>query len=279
MLQLPFSQVDVFSHTPILGNPVAVVHNADALSDSQMQAFARWTNLSETTFILKPTIIGADYRLRIFMPTGELPFAGHPTLGSAYAWLVRGGTPASAEYITQECGLGLIRVRREGNELGLLASNLVRSGDVEEQTLNKVLKALNVSPSQVRASNWIDNGPGWMGIMLHTADDVLAVRPDLPALENAYIGLIGAHSKGGPADYEVRAIVPSVANGEDAATGSLNAGFAKWLTHARLTPPSYSVRQGTVLKREGDIDITTDADGSIWVSGHCTVITERTVNL
>lgn len=278
--QRPFSQVDVFSKTPTLGNPVAVVHDADGLSDAQMQSFARWTNLSETTFLMKPTQKGADYRLRIFMPDGnELPFAGHPTLGSAYAWLAHGRQPSSPEYITQECGIGLVKLRRTDTQLGFEAPELLRSGAIDDASLQKVLNALGVDRSRVVASNWVDNGPGFMGILLDSAESVLAVRPDLPALENAFVGLVGPHAKSGPADYEVRAIVPTVSNGEDAATGSLNGGLAKWLTGSKLAPPSYTVRQGTILKREADIGIVTEADQSIWITGHCSLVIQGTVTL
>lgn len=278
--QRPFSQVDVFSKIPTLGNPVAVVHDADGLTDAQMQSFARWTNLSETTFLLKPTQEGADYRLRIFMPDGsELPFAGHPTLGSAYAWLAHGGQPSSPKYITQECGIGLVKLRRSDTQLGFQAPELLRSGAIDDADLQRILTALGVDKSRVVASNWVDNGPGFMGLLLDSADSVLAVRPDLPALKNAFVGLVGPHAEDGPADFEVRAIVPTVSNGEDAATGSLNGGLAKWLTANKLAPPSYTVRQGTILKRQADIGIVTDPDESIWITGQCSLVIQGTVTL
>lgn len=277
--QLPFSQVDVFASGSISGNPVAVIHNAEALSDSEMAAVARWTNLSETTFLLKPTKPGADYRLRIFMPTGELPFAGHPTLGSAYAWLANGGIPASSEHIVQECGIGLVKVRRDGNTMGFLAPELLRGGELDDETSQKMIRALKVDPAKVLAANWIDNGPGWMGFVLPSAEDVLALRPDFVAMDHAHVGVIGKHAPGGPADYEVRALVPDISNGEDPATGSLNASFAVWLTRAKLAPPSYSVRQGTVIQREADLYVTTETSGDIWVSGKCNRIIEGQITI
>lgn len=200
-------------------------------------------------------------------------------MGSAYAWLAHGRQPSSPEYITQECGIGLVKLRRTDTQLGFEAPELLRSGAIDDASLQKVLNALGVDRSRVVASNWVDNGPGFMGILLDSAESVLAVRPDLPALENAFVGLVGPHAKSGPADYEVRAIVPTVSNGEDAATGSLNGGLAKWLTGSKLAPPSYTVRQGTILKREADIGIVTEADQSIWITGHCSLVIQGTVTL
>ncbi|WFD00025.1 hypothetical protein MYAM1_002771 [Malassezia yamatoensis] len=245
-----------------------------------MQAFARWTNLSETTYLLRPTKPEADYLLRIFTPDGkELPFAGHPTLGSAYAWIQHGGQPKADTHLIQECQVGLIRIRQDGNKLGFRAPELLRSGEVEQAELQQVLKALNIAPSKVLASNWVDNGAGFMGLVLPSAKDVLAVRPDFQALGKYFVGLIGPHENGQPADMEVRALVSIISNGEDPATGSLNAGLAKWLISTHQAPASYTVRQGTLLDRQADIAISSESDGTIWVSGECTEVISGSVQI
>lgn len=267
MTSYDFSQVDVFATAPMTGNPVAVVHDAVGLDDEQMAAFARWTNLSETTFLLPPTDPRADYRLRIFTPGAELPFAGHPTLGSAHAWLERGGRPATEGVVVQECGIGLVELRRDAEALAFRAPGFLRSGPVDEATLDHAVSALGISRDRVQASNWIDNGPGWMGLVLKSADDVLALSPDYPAIGDLDLGVIGPHPAGGPADFEVRAFCPELAVPEDPVTGSLNAGFAVWLVGADLAPASYTVRQGTAIGRAGDVRITTDEAGEQWVGG------------
>ncbi|QIX25357.1 PhzF family phenazine biosynthesis protein [Nocardioides sp. JQ2195] len=267
MTTFDFSQVDVFASGPLTGNPVAVVHDAVGLTDEQMAAFASWTNLSETTFLLPPTDPSADYRLRIFTPAAELPFAGHPTLGSAHAWLEQGGNPAGEDEVVQECGIGLVSLRRDGAAWAFRAPGFLRSGPVDEETLARAVSALGVPPERVRASSWIDNGPGWMGLLLESAEDVLALDPDHAAIGELDLGVIGPHSAGGPADFEVRAFCPELAVPEDPVTGSLNAGFAVWLVEAGLAPADYTVRQGTALGRAGDVRITTDAVGDQWVGG------------
>lgn len=289
-----FSQVDVFAPGPLTGNPVAVVRDADDLTDEEMAAFARWTNLSETTFLLRPADPAADYRLRIFTPGGELPFAGHPTLGSAHAWLERGGGWATADRVVQECGIGLVELRRdpgrlreiaaaravsEAEVLAFKAPDLLRSGPVDGATLAQTLATLGLTPEDVVASNWVDNGPGWVGVVLRSADDVLAIRPNYVTMGDLTIGVIGPHGPGGPADYEVRAFAPGLAVVEDPVTGSLNAGFAIWLTRAGLLPPNYTVRQGTALGRSGDVRISTDDAGDIWVGGQCQTVIRGTVTL
>ncbi len=272
MTSFDFAQVDVFAPGPMTGNPVAVVHEADALTDAQMAAFARWTNLSETTFLLRPDDPAADYRLRIFTPGGELPFAGHPTLGSAHAWLERGGAPAGGQRLVQQCGIGLIDLRRDGPRLSFRAPDLLRFGPIDPDTAATVCATLGVGPSDVVEMSWIDNGPGWIGVVLDSADRVLAVRPDFSSMGELKIGIIGKHGAGGPADYEVRAFAPGLSVVEDPVTGSLNAGFAVWLTRAGLAPASYRVRQGTVLGRSGDVHISTDDAGDIWVGGTSTTL-------
>lgn len=279
MPSFEFSQVDVFAPAPLTGNPVAVVHAADGLSDDQMAAFARWTNLSETTFLVAPTVPDADYRLRILTPGGELPFAGHPTLGSAHAWLERGGVPAARGRIVQQCGIGLVELRRDENRLAFRAPELLRSGAVDADTAARVVATLGISRESVHEMNWIDNGPGWIGAVLDSAERVLEVRPDFAAMGDLKLGIIGPHGDGGPADYEVRAFAPGLSVVEDPVTGSLNAGFAVWLTHAGMAPKSYRVRQGTVLGRAGDVHVTTDDTGDIWVGGASTTLIRGSVEL
>jgi PhzF family phenazine biosynthesis protein len=262
---LRFSQVDVFSAEPMLGNPVAVVHDADGLSDDDMARFARWTNLSETTFLLEPTRAGADYRLRIWTPGGELPFAGHPTLGSAHAWLEAGGVPTDPGVLVQECGAGLVRVRR-GERLAFAAPPLLRSGPVSDEDRAAIRRALRLDDSQIVDCAWVDNGPGWVGVLLPDAATVLAVRPDLTAFGALEIGVVGPYASGeGDADVEVRAFVPTMGIGEDPVTGSLNAGVAQWLAGHRL-PSSYVASQGTVLGRRGRVHVRLEGD-DLWVGG------------
>ena len=262
---LRFSQVDVFSPEPLLGNPVAVVHDADDLSDDDMARFARWTNLSETTFLLSPTRADADYRLRIWTPGGELPFAGHPTLGSAHAWLEAGGVPADPDELVQECAAGLVRVRR-GERLAFAAPPLVRSGPVSDEDRAAICRALRIEDAQVVDCAWVDNGPGWVGVLLADAETVLALRPDLGAFGELEIGVVGPHAPGASdADVEVRAFVPTMGIGEDPVTGSFNAGVAQWLAGDRL-PSSYVASQGTVLGRRGRVHLSLEGE-DLWVGG------------
>ncbi|NYJ01705.1 PhzF family phenazine biosynthesis protein [Nocardioides thalensis] len=200
-----FSQVDVFSDRPLLGNPVAVVHDADGLTDEQMAAFARWTNLSETTFLLAPTDPAADYRLRIFTTSGELPFAGHPTLGSAHAWLAAGGVPKDDGRLVQECGAGLVALR-QSERIAFAAPPLVRSGPVADADLDRVARALRIGRDDIVDAAWTDNGPGWVSVLMRDADAVLAVEPDLMAFGDLDIGLVGSHPPGSEATVEVRAL-------------------------------------------------------------------------
>ena len=273
----PFAQVDVFVSGPLSGNPVAVVLDGSGMDDATMAAFARWTNLSETTFVLAPTDSSADYRLRIFTPGGELPFAGHPTLGSAHAWLAAGGAPVG-DSIVQECGIGLVTLRRDGDRLAFAAPPLLRSGTVDDGVLAEIRDALGLAPSDVVASNWVDNGPGWIGLQLTSAQRVLDVRPDFTALGDHKVGLIGAHRDGSDADYEVRAFVPGIGVPEDPVTGSLNAGFAVWLRSVGEVPARYVAAQGTALDRAGRVFV--DDDGTdIWVGGASTTTISGTVTL
>ncbi len=260
-----FRQVDVFTAEPLLGNPVAVVHDADGLSDEQMQAFARWTNLSETTFLLTPQDPAADYRLRIFTPATELPFAGHPTLGSAHAWLEAGGVPAG-ERLVQECGVGLVELRRDGGRLAFAAPALIRSGPVEDDLVEQIVTALGITRADVLDIAWADNGPGWVGLRMASAEQVLALTPSYAALP-VDVGVVGPHPEGAECAVEVRAFVPHAAGiTEDPVTGSLNASLAQWLA-GDVLPASYVAAQGTVLGRRGRVHVETAEDGTIWVGG------------
>ncbi len=264
-MPLPFRQVNVFSPDPLLGNPVAVVHEADGLSDQQMATFARWTNLSETTFLLRPTDEAADYRLRIFTPRGELAFAGHPTLGSAHAWLEAGGAPKS-EQLAQECGIGLVRVRR-GERLAFAAPRLIRSGPVDAADLDRIAQALRIDRAEIVDSQWVDNGAGWVAARLRDADAVLALSPDFGAFGGLDIGVVGLYPPGAEVQTEVRGFAPDFGIPEDPVTGSLSAGLAQWLTEDDVLPPAFVAAQGTALGRAGRVHVDTDTDGTIWVGG------------
>ncbi|MYM19379.1 PhzF family phenazine biosynthesis isomerase [Brevibacterium sp. 5221] len=275
----PFSQVDVFASGPISGNPVAVVHAAQDVPDDRMASFARWTNLSETTFLLPPAHPEADYRLRIFTPGAEIPFAGHPTLGSAHAWLAAGGEPREPGRLRQECGLGLIDLRIGADAtIAFAAPEFVRTGEPELIDLHGALAALGIGEERLFAANWIDNGPGWLGLHLDSAQTVLGLEPDFAALGDLKVGVLGAHPAGGPADVEVRAFCPAYGVPEDPVTGSLNAGFARWLIPAGDLPEDYTAAQGTALARAGRVSVTS-ADGEIWVGGATASTITGTVEL
>jgi len=277
MSQRTFTQLDVFTDTPLRGNPLAVVHAAQGLSDANMQAFARWTNLSETTFLLPPTEAGADYRVRIFTPDRELPFAGHPTLGSCQAWLAAGGQPRSADEVVQQCGVGLVRIRRDGTRLAFAAPPLRRSGPVEPEVFAQIVRSLRIPADAIRASNWVDNGPGWVAVMLGSRDEVLALQPDFAAMRGLELGVVAPWS-GGEAQFEVRAFVPSLGVPEDPVTGSLNAGLAQWLIGAGLAPERYVASQGTALGRSGRVFVEKRSD-TVWIGGDSVVVVSGQVSL
>jgi PhzF family phenazine biosynthesis protein len=263
----PFRQVDVFASTPYRGNPVAVVLGGDGLSTEQMQRFAHWTNLSETTFVLPASSAAADYRVRIFTPVNELPFAGHPTLGTCHAWLSVGGTSAVERpgVVVQECGAGLVSVRRAGNELAFAAPPLVRSGAVDDATLERVVRQLGIDRADVVDAQWVDNGPGWVAVLLADAAAVLAVQPGPVDL---MIGVVGPHPPGSPAAFEVRGFFPKDGvTVEDPVTGSLNASLAEWLLRTGRAQAPYVASQGAVLGREGRVHVSRDDEGTIWVGG------------
>lgn len=271
MHRLDFHQVDVFAPVPLAGNPVAVVHAADELTGEEMLAYARWANLSETIFLLRSSDDRADYRARIFTPKTELPFAGHPTLGAAHAWLAAGGEPAG-ETIVQECGVGLVKVCRDGERLAFAAPDLQVDEPVDAVTLARSVSALGISVYDVVHARHMDNGPAWVAIMLDSAEKVLRITPDMVAMGELWVGVIGAHGEGGPADFEVRAFEPATVTGEDPVTGSLNAAFGQWLIRDGLAPRSYTVRQGTVMGRSGDVHVAAAHDGQVWVGGQCRTI-------
>ena len=287
----PFKQVDVFTAQPYRGNPLAVVLDGSGLDTATMQHFTNWTNLSECTFLLPPTeegrANGADYRVRIFCPGRELPFAGHPTLGSCHAWLEAGGV-AAGEQVVQECGVGLVRIRRDGARLAFAAPPLIKSGPLPEADLALIARGLGVARGDIVAHSWCDNGPNWRGVMLQSAAQVLALKPDVAVLAGLDIGVVGPRGKVGgigssaadDAQFEVRAFFPGNAGlTEDPVTGSLNAALAQWLIGAGLAPERYVAAQGTVLQREGRVHIERDADGAIWVGGSSVTCVDGTVVL
>ncbi|ROQ38673.1 PhzF family phenazine biosynthesis protein [Frondihabitans sp. PhB188] len=278
MIKRSFSQVDVFSSVPYLGNPVAVVLDADGVTDEAMAAFARWTNLSETTFVLPPTTPDADYRLRIFTPGGELPFAGHPTLGSAHAWLEAGGVPARGDLIVQECIAGLIDIRRDGATLAFAAPPTTRSGPVDEETVERIARGLGVERSEILSHQWIVNGPPWLAVELASAERVLALEPDLSIIPDLNTGVFGAYPEGHEHAHEVRGFVPIIGVPEDPVTGSLNASLAQWLHREGRTPAAYTNGQGTRLGRDGVVRITV-VDDAVWVGGESTTAIAGTVLL
>ena len=273
----PFTQVDVFTDELGYGNPVAVVHDAEGLDDAALQRFAAWTNLSETTFLLPPTTPDADYRVRIFTTARELPFAGHPTLGSARAWLEAGGVPA-AEDVVQQCGVGLVRVRRDGSRLAFAAPPLLRGGDVDLLDLAEIAEALRIDPASVVDAQWGDNGPGWVMVLLDSAEAVLALEPDGDLMTRfTDIGVAGPHPAGGEAAYEVRAFW-APGPGEDPVTGSLNAALGQWLIRTGRAPRSYVAAQGTALGRRGRAYVEAVGE-DVWVGGGTVVGISGTVAL
>jgi len=277
-MQRPYTQVDVFTQTPLLGNPLAVVHDAAGLSDAQMQAFARWTQLSETTFLLPPSDPGADYRVRIFTPGGELPFAGHPTLGSCHAWLQAGGRPRRVEEVVQQCGVGLVRVRQSGAQQAFAAPEL-RARDVHPDELEPVRAALGLPANAVRAAQWLDNGPTWLGLLLDSADTVLSLQPDHAALKQlSKVGVVGPYPSGSPVQFEVRAFAASIGIAEDPVTGSLNASLAQWLIGTGRAPASYAAAQGRCLQRAGQVRLAQEA-GTVWVAGSSVSVVRGHVEL
>jgi PhzF family phenazine biosynthesis protein len=260
-----YAQVDVFTAAPLLGNPLAVVCDGTGLSTERMAAFARWTNLSETTFLLPPTTPEADYRVRIFTPGGELPFAGHPTLGSCHVWLANGGVPRDADRVVQECGVGLVPLRR-APRLAFGAPAMTQA-PVDDALLQRVCAALDLDPRRVRDAAWLDNGPRQLALQLDSAATVLGLAPDHAMLKSlAKVGVIGPHPAGGECEFEVRFFAAAIGVNEDPVTGSLNANLARWLIDAGRAPARYTAAQGTAMGRAGRVHVERDDDGT-WIGG------------
>jgi PhzF family phenazine biosynthesis protein len=280
MTNFAFQQVDVFASEPLKGNPLAVVVGADSLTPQQMAAFANWTNLSETTFLLRPRAPGADYRVRIFTPTQELPFAGHPTLGSCHVWLATGGVP-KGDRVVQECELGLVQIRRDQGRLAFAAPALRRTGPLEPDYLARVTSALNLAPDAILATQWVDNGPGWLAIQLRSRAAVLELRPIYRTLSGLRVGVVGAWNPtqdGTEAQFEVRAFIGGEGGFEDPVTGSLNAGLARWLIGNGTALPTYVASQGAVLGRKGRVHVAQDG-AEIWIGGDTATCIAGTVTL
>ncbi len=275
MQERAFRQVDVFGAGPYAGNPLAVVLDGSGLSEAQMQRFASWTKLSETIFLLPPTTAGADYRVRIFTPETELPFAGHPTLGSAHAWRTSGGVPAERGRVVQECALGLVELREQGEHWAFAAPPLRREGPPSPATLGQAVDILGLTTGDVLEASWLDNGPPWLALRLRSAQDVLAVRPHYERFgELDHLGVVATPGTDGT-DIEVRGFTPG---GEDPVTGSLNAGLARWLTSTGVVSAPYVAAQGTALGRTGRVHVTA-ADGQLWIGGTTTTAITGTVRL
>jgi PhzF family phenazine biosynthesis protein len=275
MKQRAFKQVDVFTAVAYKGNPLAVVLDGTGLGTEEMQHFTNWTNLSECTFLLPPVDASADYKVRIFCPGRELPFAGHPTLGTCHAWLEAGGKPKS-EYIVQECGIGLVKIKRDESRLAFAAPPLIKSGALDEADVQLIARGLGVARGDIVAHAWCDNGPNWRGVMLRSAEQVLALKPDAAVLAGLDIGVVGPRGKVGvvgaqtesnDTQFEVRAFFPGN-NGmtEDPVTGSLNAALAQWLIGAGIAPPRYVAAQGTALARAGRVHVSQEG-ADIWIGG------------
>ena len=279
-MQRSFRQIDVFGSGPYTGNPVAVVLDAEGLDDDELRRFSVWSNLSECTFVSPPTVDDADYRVRIFSLDLELPFAGHPTLGTARAWLDAGGVPARPGEVVQECGIGLVPVRVEGELLSFAAPPRQRSGPVEPALLAQVAGVLGIETSSIVDAEWLDNGPGWVGVLLDSADAVLALEPDATRYPGHWdIGVIGPCPAEDDTAFELRAFFGSGAGlREDPVTGSLNAAAAQWLTGSGSVAAPYVARQGTAIGRDGRIHVAADAD-ELWIGGHTHVAISGTVEL
>jgi len=274
----PFHQVDVFSAQPYRGNPLAVVVDAEGLRSEAMQHFANWTNLSETTFLLPPTDPRADYRVRIFTGSEEFPFAGHPTLGSAHTWLQAGGEPKTDGVLVQECGAGLVRVKHDAGRLAFAAPPLTRFEAVDAAVRSQLAAGLRLPEASLLDASWLVNGPEWVGVLLESAEQVLAIEPDLVAMGDLKVGVIGPHKPGSDVDFEVRTFIPGDAMVEDPVTGSFNAGAAQWLIGTGRAPEEYVAAQGTALGRAGRIHVKAE-DGDIWVGGASATCIQGTVLL
>lgn len=271
----PFAQVDVFADEPLRGNPVAVVLDSLDLPTATMQRFTDWTNLSEATFVGPPTNPDADYAVRIFTSTQELPFTGHPTLGTCHAWLAAGGRPAG-ELIVQECGAGLVSIRRDeaSGALAFAAPPRRRSGPLDDDALDTIAAGLGIASADIVAHQWCDNGPPWQAVLLESAEQVLALKPDARTLDGLFVGVVGAHPAGADVDLEVRGFFPTTRGlGEDPVTGSLNAALGQWLTEAGHVAGRYRAAQGTALGRAGRVTVER-AGADVWVGGRSVTVVE-----
>jgi PhzF family phenazine biosynthesis protein len=279
-MQRHFEIVDVFAEEAFRGNPLAVVHAADGLSHEEMLAFTRRMNLSETTFLLPPESPEADYHVRIYSPPGELPFAGHPTLGTCHAWLRAGGKPRSPGVVIQECGAGLVQVRQGESGLAFAAPPMRRSGPVDASILPVLSRVTGIPIDSILAAEWVDNGPGWIAVMLESADAVLRANPVLDD-DAPNVGLVGPHPAAAPWAWELRGFFRNGAGTtiEDPVTGSLNASVAQWLFASGRATGSYVARQGTALDRNGRIELSQDAAGQVWVGGATRTFVEGSVDL
>jgi PhzF family phenazine biosynthesis protein len=274
-----FKQVDVFTDTALQGNPLAVVQDGSGLDTATMQRFTDWTNLSEATFLSAPTHADADYAVRIFCPGRELPFAGHPTLGSCHAWLQAGGQP-KGEVIVQECGVGLVHIRRDGQRLAFAAPPRIKTGPLDEADVQRIARGLGVARADIVAHAWCENGPPWRGVMLRSAEQVLALTPDSAVLNGWEVGVVGAQAAAHETQFEVRAFFTGNSGiAEDPVTGSLNAALAQWLIGDGLAPVSYVAAQGTAMGRAGRVFVQQDGDGDIWIGGHSVTVIEGSVFL
>jgi PhzF family phenazine biosynthesis protein len=265
----PFKLVDVFGTDPFTGNPLAVIAGAEDLTTEEMQRITRWLNLSETTFLLPPTRSEADYRVRIFTLSHELPFAGHPTLGTCHAWLEAGGVPRRSGVIVQECGAGLVEIRQGGETLAFAAPPLIRAGEPSEADIVRAAQVLRIDRAMITAAQWVDNGPGWLAVLLPSAEAVLAVEPARHHPERIDIGLVGPHAPESETAFELRAIFSGQDGAliEDPVTGSLNASVGQWLFASGRARGAYVAAQGTRLGRMGRVQVSQDASGQVWVGG------------
>jgi PhzF family phenazine biosynthesis protein len=276
-----FQLVDVFHDEPLTGNPLAVVFDSEGLSTEDMQRITRWLNLSETVFLLPPGSSEADYRVRIFTLDREMSFAGHPTLGACHAWLRAGGRPRDPGQVIQECGAGLIPIQRDSGRLAFAAPPLVRSGPVEESRIVELARVLRIARSQILDSQWVDNGPGWVAVLLESAQAVLAVEPERSHADRHEIGIVGPHPAGSPWAFELRALFSDHHRSliEDPVTGSLNASTAQWLLASGRARAPYVVSQGTRVGRAGRIYIDQDPAGRVWVGGRATTLFSGTCDI
>lgn len=261
--------VDVFGAQALSGNPLAVVLGAEEMTAAQMQQLTRWLNLSECTFVLPVTDAAADYRVRIFTSEREMPFAGHPTLGTCYAWLAAGNAPKNAGHIVQECGVGLVAIQRQGQHLAFAAPALIKSGPASAEDLLQAQQVLGIGAEEIVEAAWIDNGPGWLGIRLASAEQVLALAPARSWPERIDIGVVGTYPAGAETAIEVRAFFSDQHGAivEDPVTGSLNATVAQWLSSTGVVQLPYVAAQGTCLGRQGRVYASQDAAGQVWIAG------------